>query len=291
MFTIDATITDLKIADRNLIRVLFSMNNHQVANPETSLEEARSYVFFFREGGKIQAYVGLYFISTDRRRYYSHSSNPFPEESLADVEDEARSFAEGLGAMLDELDFAKMSPDQRKRWIEDQEFLSGRKKETKADAAQPAAAAQAAPPAEKPVQTAPPVQPAPVMQPQELPVAPQSQPEQPPAPVERPQPPQQPSTPAVGPADRTRPAQVQPSSPSPRRAAPPAQEAAPPRAPAPAPEPDHQETTVTPEVVFEEAVKAGVAKAPMAQLKKDVRSATGMVSREKEALARLLASF
>lgn len=43
--------------------------------------------------------------------------------------------------------------------------------------------------------------------------------------------------------------------------------------------------------VLEEAVKAGVVKAPKAQLKKDIRNSSGIVSREKEALARLLSSF
>jgi hypothetical protein len=55
----------------------------------------------------------------------------------------------------------------------------------------------------------------------------------------------------------------------------------------------NEEETPGPRVddLLEEAVKAGVVKAPNAKLKKDIRSANGIVSRDKEALARLLASF
>ena len=109
MFTIDTNITDLKIKERNLYKVLFSMNIHQVATPELSAEDAKSYVFFFREGGRYLSYIGLHFLRTDRKMYYSHSANPFSESELPAVEDEARSFAEDMGAMLDELGLAKMS--------------------------------------------------------------------------------------------------------------------------------------------------------------------------------------
>jgi hypothetical protein len=34
MFTIDTNITDLKIEERSLYKVLFSVNIHQVATPE-----------------------------------------------------------------------------------------------------------------------------------------------------------------------------------------------------------------------------------------------------------------
>ena len=43
--------------------------------------------------------------------------------------------------------------------------------------------------------------------------------------------------------------------------------------------------------VFEEALKEGVVKPPVPKAQKTVRSATGSVARDKEALARLLSSF
>lgn len=314
MFTIDATITDLKVRERNLFKVLFSMNTHQVATPELSVEEARSYIFFFRDGGKVQIYVGLYFISTDRRMYYTHSSNPFPEAQMADVEDEARAFAEGLGAMLDEIDFGKLSTDDKNRWIEEQEFLSG-KKEDPPVAVQPAVASSSSPtpqpPAEQPpapipqpaplqqspviqtpIQTAPaapPVQPAPVqplvMQPvQTVPVPPppamlpplQATPV-PQAPIAQPAPP----VPQAAPSMLTMP---------PLDVAP-AQRSVRPRISPPQAAENGITAVRMPDDVLEQAVKEGVVKAPKAQLKKDIRSTTGTISRDKEALARLMASF
>jgi hypothetical protein len=46
-----------------------------------------------------------------------------------------------------------------------------------------------------------------------------------------------------------------------------------------------------PSSLFEEALKEGVVKPPRPKAAKGVRSATGIVARDKEALARLLASF
>lgn len=299
MFSVDPNITDLRIRERNLFKVLFSMNIHQVATPDLSVEDARSYVFFLRDGGKVQAYVGLYFTRTDRTLYYTHSSNPFPEAQLTEIEVEARGFAEDLGAMLDEIDFAGLSMEERNRWIDDQEILSGRKEAEKPKepdqprppsqaaevqtipAEQSASAAQAGPAKSAAVQSSPVVQ-APSSDSQSKPAG--SQPQVQTSPV--------PSSPGdmtvqSGPAPQA----VQPPRPQ-RRAAPaPPHAAARPNAAVSVPETDEPAPAQGVDDVLEQAVKAGVVKAPKAQLKKDIRGASGVVSREKEALARLLASF
>ncbi len=291
MFSVDPAVSDVKIRERRPFKVLFSMNDHPVANPEMSLEDARSYVFFCREGrDKISVYIGLHFLLSDRKLFYTHSVNPFADGQLSDMEEEARRFAEDLGAMLDEVDFNRMSSQEQITWINDLEILSGRKKQ--AEVPNEPAAAQA--PAEIPEQTAVPQnvspQPAPVqaasVQPSPVPVQaappqPQVQPsvsevsaEQPPV-VQPVQPQAAPSPPPVAAAKPVQPRQQ-------RKAAP--------ERPAPPPEPE-QPSVPRVEDVLEQAVRAGVVKAPKAQLKNHIRSATGVVSREKEALARLLASF
>jgi hypothetical protein len=125
MFAIDKNIDDLDIRERTILKVFFSMNNHQVATPEMMLEEARSYVLFFREGkNRVTAYIALHLLLTDRKLYYAHSSNPFPNDEIEKVEEEALEFSEGLGAMLDELDFSKLSHDEKDSWIESQEIFT-----------------------------------------------------------------------------------------------------------------------------------------------------------------------
>jgi hypothetical protein len=124
MFIIDQTIKDFKIRERNIIKVFFSMNKHQVATPEMMLEEARTYIMFFREAKhKISAYIGLHLLITDRKLYYAHPSNPFPEEELDAVQEEALSFAEGLGAMLDEIDFSRLSSEEAVNWMDNQDIF------------------------------------------------------------------------------------------------------------------------------------------------------------------------
>jgi hypothetical protein len=57
------------------------------------------------------------------------------------------------------------------------------------------------------------------------------------------------------------------------------------------PQAAEQVSAKRPEDVIQRAIKAGVVKAPKPQLKKEIHSASGIVSRDKEALARLLSSF
>ena len=195
MFTADPNITDLQVKEKGIHKILFSMNIHQVATPELSAEDARSYVIFFREGSSLSAYIGIYFMRTDRRFYYSYTANPFPFEGLSDVEDEARGFVEDMGFVLDEINIGGMSLDEKNRWLDEQPMFNRRKP------AEPQAAA--------------------------------------PRPAQRPEPPSRPQ-------------------------------------PAPAPR---------------QAVPAGAAGLPKQYSKQEARNSTGVVGRDKDALARLLASF
>jgi hypothetical protein len=276
MFTVDPNITDLKVKEKSMLKVLFSMNTHQVATPEMSLEEARSYVIFCREGGgKISAYIGLHLLATNRRLFYPHSSNPFPEEDMNGVDEEARGFAEGLGAVLDEIDITKMSSEEKNHWIDDQAIFNLKKQIEAKPAEQPAAPVTAAEqppePAAQPAaaQPEPAVQPAPVAQPASLVQ---------PAPVAQPQEAAAPAAPGY----------TVPVPPAPE----PPPQPRPPTRPVPAPPQAAQQASVKrPEDVIQQAIKAGVVKAPKPQLKKEIHSAKGIVSRDKEALARLLSSF
>ena len=125
MFTIDPNITAIPLKGKDLYKALFSMNTHQVATPEMGLAEAHSYVFFRREGNKgLSAYIGIYLLHSDREYFYPYSGNPFSESEMRQVEEEARSFVEDLGAMLDEIDCAHMSDLEKNHWIEAQNIFS-----------------------------------------------------------------------------------------------------------------------------------------------------------------------
>ena len=280
--------------------MLFSMNTHQVATPETNLEEARSYVIFCREGGgRMSAYIGLHLLDTNRRLFYTHSSNPFPEEDVNAVDEEARGFAEGLGAMLDEIDITKMSSEEKNHWIDDHAIFNLKKQIEAKPAEQTSEPAtgsleQPTAPDAQPQEAAAPVvhvstasvtEPAPVDQPQEaaataVPVSTASVTE--PVPVDQPQEASIPATPVY-----TIPA---PPAPEPPPQAP--VKPRPPKRPATAPTKTAQQVSAKrPEDVIQRAIRAGVVKAPKSELDKEIRNTNGIVSRDKEALARLLSSF
>lgn len=353
MFIVDQTIEDLKIRERNLFKVFFSMNNHQVATPEMMLEEARSYIMFFREAkDKISAFIGLHLLLTDRKLYYSHSSNPFPAEELDAVQEEALVFAEGLGAMLDELDFTRLSPGEANRWIDRQDIFKSIPEPHSAPETQTPEAVQSEPPAGQQAQSGPPSvaeQAIPSQEPlqhqeqsaqpvQLTPQSPSSQQVSPPAAVSiQPQPvpvmpytapPQQavqrpqyaPQVPPVQPAPQH--AQPAPSSPQsqdlaeedleytqphehvsverkrenqrpPQRITgagqqgtqtkPPSRAAGPNTPPSAAPKARQE--------IFQQAISSGFVKVPKQTGKKESQPTAGVVSRDREALARLLTSF
>jgi len=324
MFTIDADIKDLKVKERNLAKAFFSMNNHQVATPEMMSEEARSYIIFFREaGGKMSAYIGIHLLLTGRKLFYSSTSNPFPERDLISVEEEARSFAEGLGAMLDEVNLSMMSRDERERWIDTQDiFMPDREKSAVLSA--PASPVQATPKAEAPSVLQQPQQAQTMPLAQELQQNPQAQPVSAATVIPQSAPAQQVQPDTVPPATTSPPAiQVQQQQsaqqhipPEPIVPEPHATSAAASRsksgkqkAEKASPEvqaedqsrefPEQaytkapQKSSVSRErlEIIQEAIKAGVVKPPKPTIKKDVLSATSVVSRDREALARLLASF
>ena len=251
-----------------MLKVLFSMNTHQVATPDLSLEDARSYVIFCREGGeKISAYIGLHLLATNRRFFYPHSSNPFPESYLNGVDEEARIFAEGLGAVLDEIDITKMSSEERDHWIDDQAIFNLKKQ------IEPKPAETAAAPTD---QVRSDIQPQGV----DAQAAPASGALVPPVQVQPQQPPAQPQQPLVQPQQPL--VQLQQ----------PLEQPVPPMKPASASLQAAQQVSATQsEDIVQQAIRAGVVKEPRTQLKKEIQSASGILSRDKEALARLLSSF
>jgi hypothetical protein len=133
MFIINPDITDLQVKDRSIFRILYSMNSHPVAVPDMSVEDARCYILFFSEGPNLSAYIGLYLPHTDRKIFYSYSTNPFPFEAAADVEADARTFAEDMGFLLDEINVSGMAADDRNHWFEEQEMFTSRVREAQED--------------------------------------------------------------------------------------------------------------------------------------------------------------
>jgi hypothetical protein len=329
MFTLDTKITDLNVKEKNIRKVFFSMNIHKVATPEMMLEEAKSYALFFRESkGKFSAYIALHLLSTNRRLYYSHSDNPFFDDRMEEMEEEAYAFAESLGAMLDEIDFTKLSDAEQDRWIDEQEIFS--KKTSPLDAlseSQPIAQAQQAAQtvqqpstqaqpesqapsilpvshAEQPV----PAQPIAQVQPP-TPVTPKvstpTQPEQPasPAPstplVEQEQPTQQVQKPSL--AERVS-ARVSPIPKTTRIQKP----VPPPQTPLSQPETYIAQAAETSsqqaqqgqppparqqKEILQQAIKAGIVKPPKQTQSKETQPVCGGLRRDREALARLLTSF
>jgi len=319
MFTLDNNITDLNIKEKDMVKVFFSMNNHQVATPEMMLEEAQSYIMFFRESyGQLSSYIALHLLLTGRKLFYAHSSNPFPEGAMASVEEEAFCFVEGLGAMLDTIDLTKMSSGEKKSWIDKQEIFAQKPvEESKPEAAPVEATPQEAVPAPQPPQ-APPEQTAAPAPPAAPPIPEMPDIQQPPQAHAVPQPQQQPVQPAP-PAPQQSTVLETPQASLPHHdeaagqeaaAAPGAEELEPyhdARQSVPPDEPEKKHAQPAPRAVarksaapapsdrgqdiMQKAINAGIVKPPKVSIRKESQAATGVVSRDREALARLLTSF
>ncbi|HXY61437.1 MAG TPA: hypothetical protein VEJ22_00760 [Nitrospirota bacterium] len=326
MFTIDNTLTELNVREKNILKLLFSMNVHQVATPEMILEEAKSYILFFREpSGMVSAYIALYLTVTDRRLFYVNSSNPFPESDIDAIEEEALEFADGLGAMLDEKDFTMMTMEDKKSWIDAQEIFN-----PKAEPAPTPSApeeAQAVPELPAPALTPPiptveetSIEPVTATPTQAAPAPPALTPTQT---TPLPAPPVQeasqepiiapPPVKETAPVQQTQPVQRAPVQPVPQAQPPSVSAAAAVESaePVSSPEPSdlHEqkirnrnaavsrytissgEAARKRQEILQKAIKEGMAKTPKRALHDTAASSTGVVSRDREALARLLTSF
>lgn len=325
MFIIDTDIKDLKVRERNMVKAFFSMNNHQVATPEMMSEEARSYIIFFREAdGKMSAYIGIHLLLTGRKLFYSHTSNPFFERDLSSVEEDARSFAEGLGAMLDEVSLSTMSRDAKEHWIDSQNIFDPEHEKSVVPAAL-ATSSQAPSVAETLSISQQHLQLQPVPPAQNIGQSPQTQPIPASAMTQPSQSQQvQAATVPLAPTDQLSPQKQQsqqqsvlqrissePIIPDAKKITPALaplanlQQQAEKAAPSQHSEEESREfpkqantktvpaSTLPKEQlnIIQEAIKAGIVKPKKPTMKKDVQAATGVVSRDREALARLLASF
>jgi len=256
MFTIDPKTTAKDLKGKSIYKVLLSMNIHQVATPETSLEEARSYVFIFREGRRrLSAFIGIHLLLTDRKLIYKYSANPFSEDGLSEVEDEASDFAEYMGAMMDEVDLSSMSDLEQDSWIEEQGIFSTKTQPEAVPVEQTSLPEVAAAPAQPP--PAAPEQPAPAISAPAPPAAPGK-------PLPKVYPAEAKEQPREAPVTETVKHQAQ----APQLAA----------------------TKRSGETAQKEAT-TGIETPPKQTAKKISYSATSVVSRDREALARLLTSF
>lgn len=265
MFTIDPNIKDLRVKEKVVSRLYFSMNSPNIATPELGTEEARCYILFFREGNSYSSYVGLYLPSSDRKIYYAYSGNPLSEGAIQAVTEEATRFAEEMGFLLDELNLSGMSVDERNQWIEGQPIFGfKRKAEERADG-QPEESAETTSP-----ELSQPIADQVVSQPTTEAAAPEAPPVK--------------ATPAVQPS-----VPVDPDI-WPEPEIPVARKTAATRRGAPSAPPAEEDLFNGQEEVARQAPKPA-ARAPKPSSRKTAPTGAGTVSRELEALARLLASF
>ncbi|HEX9020925.1 MAG TPA: hypothetical protein VF903_06660, partial [Nitrospirota bacterium] len=200
---------------------------------------------------------------------------------LPDVEDEARNFAEDLGAMLDEIDFAKMSDLDKDNWLEDQPIF-GEKRQPEAeprDSRVSEAQETPAPPVseEQPVPTP---QPVPISKTAAAPAQSETPaPSVPPAPVlQHPQPAA--SLPEASPAHPADAVQVELTVETSSQIS------------APSPGFSPLDTAAKKRLeIMQEAIESGVIKAPKQPSETGAPLSAGVVSRDREALARLFTSF
>lgn len=301
MYTADPNIQDLKVKDRVISKLSFSMNAPQIATPEGRTEEARCYIMLFKSGTAYASYIGLYLPASDRRFFYANSGNPLAEDRLNEVMEESSQFAEEMGFLLDELKLTEMSAEERDRWIEEQPFFGYAQKKEEEPEEAPGARAEAE--EGKPVEAAeaqheePGTQPlAPSGAAQTPPEPPASAGEQlPPSPGPSPDELAQETAPPAPMSDMALDPYVEaPFAEEPELPARPAKRSSARQKPAKTP-PTPSVAAGTAEEALEDEMQTEEQRDTPARAqkrqKKGPQSSTGTVSKEYEALARLLASF
>lgn len=128
MYTVDTNIKDLQVKERVLSRLFYSLNSPMIATPELGTEEARCFIMVFKEEKTYSSYIGLYLPNSERRFFYVYSGNPVSEAGLSELLEESNRFAEEMGFLLDELNVSGMSVEERNKWIDGQPFFGYVKK-------------------------------------------------------------------------------------------------------------------------------------------------------------------
>ncbi len=132
MFILNETQKGLpKNTEPRVVSVLNSINEPKIAAADHSAEPTQAYVCTISEGEKLLTHIVLYLSKSHDRVMYSWDEGAVPPKKQPEVESEALDFVENMGFMMDNLNLAKFSKEQRQELLADLPVFSEEKGKSK----------------------------------------------------------------------------------------------------------------------------------------------------------------
>lgn len=116
MFVYDEQHKGLSPTEKEkLVGVFHSVNKPKIVAGDRPAEATRAFICTFQDNSKsFQIQVLLYLTQTDMKMRYRPTSGGFGQDQYKEFEEEALSFVESMGFMMDNLNLDKLTPSQRK---------------------------------------------------------------------------------------------------------------------------------------------------------------------------------
>jgi len=124
MFELLSNVQTVPIDQHSLVMVHRGMNKVRVSVGEHSSEPSEVYITTGQSGENLESYIIFYMLEPQIRVVYGCDQNPYEPDQKEQVIEEAITFVEDMGSILEEVPWETMTLDQRSAWLE-KEILYG----------------------------------------------------------------------------------------------------------------------------------------------------------------------
>lgn len=139
MFVHEPSLTHLTSSPDDILLLQVSLNRPMVALEDHPTDEGEATICSVRrESDMVSTYVYLCLRGNAMGMFYHYEADPYPEDLRDMVEGEALSFAESLGFIMDNTNFADLDAGERKHYLEGGPFQPGSTSSASTDEEEPA---------------------------------------------------------------------------------------------------------------------------------------------------------
>ena len=112
----------LPVPESAIIQVNSGMNKLRVSVGEYVSEPSEVYIITSEDEALLRSYILFYVVEPSTRVIYGYAGNPYDPVFKEEVLQEAVDFVEEMGAILEEVPWSDMSPEERQNWIRNESF-------------------------------------------------------------------------------------------------------------------------------------------------------------------------
>ncbi len=116
MFNLMAETDCIPVEEENIVQIHKGMNKLRVSLGEHVSEPSEVYIVTGDDGGLLRSFIVFYVVEPEIHVVYEYEGNPYSPEGKEEVLKDAFRFVEEMGAILEEVPWEDMSPEERMIW-------------------------------------------------------------------------------------------------------------------------------------------------------------------------------